>query len=278
VGNTSRPFPVEYLGATIHGAIAGTLANQPDLLFLERYRVTMAILGLLTFYALWRLWMPPWWSWIASLLTLSSERLAPKFLTYWPETFGLLLVVWSGWLLDEGLRRRSARWMALAGVVSGTSYISHAEIWLLTGPLWLGIVLSRILPRLRSLGADGGNSTRGRVVPALRDVRSSGIELFAACFLAWLLIVAGTAVGTGGGARMQQLVAVGGTESEAQVQETSNDPTWLLHSAMYNPRRESQGHPMFCERMLSLGVVRRPYDRLNLNNVSHIPQSQVVRL
>lgn len=265
-GSISRPFPVEYLGAALHGAISTAVSGQPDLLFLERYRVAMAILGLLAFYALWRVWMPPWWSWIASLLTLSSERLAPKFLTYWPETFGLLLVVWSGWLLEEAMRRRSARWMMLAGLVSGTSYISHAEIWLLTGPLWLGIVLSRVVHQLRPLKRGDFASVRGATGATLRSIRSPGVRLFAACFLAWLVTVAGTAVSTGGGARMQQLIAVGGTSEEAQVQETSDDPTWSLHSAMYDPRWESRGAPTFCNRMLSLGVVRRPYERLDLRS------------
>jgi hypothetical protein len=138
-----RPYPVEYLATTVHTAAAAMLAGGADLPFLEGYRLAVLLAGTAAAYALWRRWLPAWWAWVAALVTMSASRLSSRFIGYRPETFGLVLVLWSAWLLDEAIQRRSLRWGALAGVVSGVAFHAHAEVWLITGPLWGGIIAGR---------------------------------------------------------------------------------------------------------------------------------------
>ncbi|MBA2254933.1 MAG: glycosyltransferase family 39 protein, partial [Chloroflexi bacterium] len=140
---SARPYPVEYLATTVHTA-ATAIFGGLDLAFMEAYRLIVLVLVAVAAYALWRRWLPAWWAWVAAILTICATRLSSRLVGYRPETFGLALVFWSAWLLDEALARRSLRWGLLAGLVSGTAFHAHAEVWLLTGPLWMGIIASRL--------------------------------------------------------------------------------------------------------------------------------------
>ncbi len=110
-----RPFPVEYAVTTVHTAATTMLAGGPGVDILERYRLFEVGIAMIALYALWRRWAPAWWAWMASVLSMATIRLTIKFLAYVPEAFGLILVLWSGWLLDEAFERGSKRWAALAG-------------------------------------------------------------------------------------------------------------------------------------------------------------------
>jgi hypothetical protein len=140
-----RGYPIEYLGTTLHTAITGIIAGGADLPFIEGYRLALAITALVAGYALWRRWLPAWWAWIATILTFSLLRVSTRLVGYRPETFGLVLALWSAWLFDEALTRRSLRWGALAGIVSAVAFHAHAEVWLISLPLWGGIFLSRLI-------------------------------------------------------------------------------------------------------------------------------------
>lgn len=255
-----RPFPSEYLFHSIHLASTGLLAGGLDLFILEFYRIGLVLVGLIAAYALWRRFLPAWWAWTAALLTMSAERMAFKFLAQWPETLGIVLVLWSGWMLDEGFDRpRSFRWWALLGLVSASAFLSHAQIWLLTGPLWAGIILARLLP---SLYARRGDLVWRGQLKRLRSVlypASVGI----ACAAAFVLTVLGTGLLAGDLGRITQLASTEQASPETAAMAHTTDPTWLLQAAIYHPELLDRPPPNFC-RVLRNVYVLHPFERLDL--------------
>lgn len=230
-----RPFPHEYLVTTLHTATTAVLAGAPDLALMEGYRLTVVALALLAACALWRRWLPGWWAWLAAILTLSATRLSSRLVGYRPETFGLVLVLWSGWLLDEALERRSPRWGVLAGLVSASAFLAHAEVWLVTGPLWLGIVLSRVL-----------RARRGTAVVA---IATAG---------AFLLATLASQAATGGLARLGELV-------DAPATQRDGDPTWAFYAAIFG--LDTATHPPpddFWDPRLQSPSSRQPYPGVDL--------------
>jgi hypothetical protein len=170
-----RPYPIEYLATTAHTAATAVFGGGVDLPFIEGYRLVVMALVAVSAYALWRRWLPAWWAWVAAILTVAATRISSRLVGYRPETFGLVLVLWSGWLLDEALARRSLRWGLLAGLVSGTAFHAHAEVWLLTGPLWLGIVISRIVTAIWRTDEDGRRPTTARTAVMTTDATEAGV-------------------------------------------------------------------------------------------------------
>lgn len=143
-----REFPYEYAFSVIHGAGTAVLAGDSGFVLEERYRIAMVVMAFFAFLALWRRWLPPWWAFLASLLALNVSRVETRLLVYKPEAFAFVLVIWSAWLFDEALARRSRRWGALAGVVLATSFLAHPIGSLLVAPLWGGILIGRLAPVL----------------------------------------------------------------------------------------------------------------------------------
>lgn len=143
-----REFPYEYAFSVIHGAGTAALAGDAGFVLEERYRIAMVLMAFFAFFALWRRWLPPWWAFLASLLALNVSRVETRLLVYKPEAFAFVLVIWSAWLFDEALERRSRRWGALAGVVLATSFLAHPIGSLLVAPLWGGILIGRVAPAL----------------------------------------------------------------------------------------------------------------------------------
>ena len=143
-----REFPYEYAFSVIHGAGTAVLAGDSGFVLEERYRIAMVVMAFFAFLALWRRWLPPWWAFLASLLALNVSRVETRLLVYKPEAFAFVLVIWSAWLFDEALARRSRRWGALAGVVLATSFLAHPIGSLLVAPLWGGILIGRLAPIL----------------------------------------------------------------------------------------------------------------------------------
>lgn len=143
-----REFPYEYAFSVIHGAGTAALAGDSGFVLEERYRIAMVLMAFFAFLALWRRWLPPWWAFLATLLALNVSRVETRLLVYKPEAFAFVLVIWSAWLFDEALERRSRRWGGLAGVVLATSFLAHPIGSLLVAPLWGGILVGRIAPTL----------------------------------------------------------------------------------------------------------------------------------
>jgi hypothetical protein len=143
-----RPFPVEYLFSAIHGAATGALGGGAGLALLERYRIAIIGFALVGAFALARRWLPTWWAWLAATMTLSLTHLQERVLGYKPEMLAVSMVLWSGWLLDEALERRSLRWGALAGGLVACAYFAHPVGSIVAGPLWLGILVGRAVPHL----------------------------------------------------------------------------------------------------------------------------------
>jgi hypothetical protein len=143
-----REFPYEYAFSVMHGAGTATLAGDSGFVLEERYRIAMVLTAFFAFLALWRRWLPPWWAFLATLLALNVSRVETRLLVYKPEAFAFILVIWSAWLLDEALERRSRGWGALAGLVLATSFLAHPIGSLLVAPLWGGILIGRGAPVL----------------------------------------------------------------------------------------------------------------------------------
>lgn len=143
-----REFPYEYAFSVIHGAGTAVLGGDSGFVLEERYRIAMVVTAFFAFLALWGRWLPPWWAFLASLLALNVSRVETRLLVYKPEAFAFVLVIWSAWLFDEALERRSRRWGALAGVVLATSFLAHPIGSLLVAPLWGGILIGRLAPGL----------------------------------------------------------------------------------------------------------------------------------
>ncbi len=162
-----REFPYEYGFSVMHGAATAVLAGDSGFVLEERYRLAMVVCLLLALFALWRRWLPPWWAWLAAVLSLNVSRIETRMLVYKPEAFALVLVIWSAWMLDEALDRRSRLWGAMAGLVLASSFLAHPIGSLLVAPLWGGILAGRVLPELWR--RRGGRRSTGPVV-ALRAV------------------------------------------------------------------------------------------------------------
>jgi hypothetical protein len=143
-----REFPYEYAFSVIHGAGTAVLGGDSGFVLEERYRIALVVVAFFAFLALWSRWLPPWWAFLASLLALNVSRVETRLLVYKPEAFAFVLVIWSAWLFDEALERRSRRWGALAGVVLATSFLAHPIGSLLVAPLWGGILIGRLAPGL----------------------------------------------------------------------------------------------------------------------------------
>ncbi len=175
-----RPFPVEYLFSAVHGASAGALAGGAGFDLAERYRLAVIAFALLALLALARRWLPAWWAWLAAVLVLSLAHLQERLLNYKPEVLAVSLVLWSGWMVDEAIERRSLRWGGMAGALVACAYLAHPVGSILAGPLWLGILAGRALSHLlrRSGGARAGIAA---LAPAARVVVVAAV-LFAAVF------------------------------------------------------------------------------------------------
>jgi hypothetical protein len=173
-----REFPYEYAFSVMHAASTANLAGRSGFVLEERYRIAMAIGALLALFALWRCWLPSWWAWLAAVLTMNVSRVETRLLVYKPEAFAFILVIWSAWLFDRALERRSSRWGALAGLVLATSFLAHPVGSLLVGPLWGGIAFSRALPWLRRSLKTGWRGPERRSLVALL----AAIAVFAILF------------------------------------------------------------------------------------------------
>lgn len=270
---SAREFPHEYLTAILHAAATTLLSGGANLAVLELYRVALLLVAMAALYALWRRWLPAWWAWMAAVLAMATVRFGLKFSAYRPETFGLVLVLWSSWLLDEALERRSWRWGALAGLASAIAFLGHAEIWLLTGPLWSGIVVSRALPAL--LRGARGRRSRPRPAPARTPLaRSAAASLLPllACLAVFGLGVAGVGWSAGSESRLADLVLqrreqTPTVRTNVQASAGATDATWALYSYMANPELLAQEPRTRCGDFFEILPSKFPFTRFNITRV-----------
>lgn len=260
---TMRSFPVEYAASTIHAAITSVLGGGFDMTFAQRYRLVEVGLAIAAFYALWRRWLPAWWAWTGALLMLSTSYLSGKFLGSAPETFGFTLVAWSAWLFDQSLDRRSYRWGAITGFVSAIAFLAHAEVWLLTVPLWGGILLSRLLPHIvsrRSLAVKRWRlSTARRVALITRPLLLAVISV-----LVFATVWVGGGLVTGNLARVLDLTSR--IKSSSGTTHQGQDPTWQLVAAMTDPRLLNIPPPNVFSQIIDSVWSRTIFPGLNLGD------------
>jgi len=250
-----RPFPFEYLVTTVHGTVTALVADETGLALQERYRLAVLVLTLLASFALVRRWLPAWWAFMAATLGVSGVYLLPKLASYRPETFGLTLVLWSGWLLDEACERRSWRWAALAGIVAACAFLAHGSVWLICAPLWLAILAGRFTRRPARRRGSGGLAW---LTPAARSVP---VRLLAAGGVAFLVTIAAVSGGTGTASRLASVFTGHGGEAAPMARE---DPTWALYyAATYDAVGLPSGPPDMCGKALRLRTVRVPWERLD---------------
>lgn len=252
-----RPFPTEYAVMSIHTAITARLSGTVNSVFVGEYAFVVACLILLAFFALWSRWLPRWWAFVAAALTLSLRFILGRVDSYAPEVFGLMLVLWSCWLFDVALERRSPRWGALAGLLSATAFLAHAEVWLLTAPLWIATVLGRLIPHLLA------RYRRHNLCQAPMLMPRSLMTLMVCGLLFMLLAVGGRAV-FGGANRMVSLVTLGERGADTTVPSIGQDPTWALQAAMYNPSAVTSEPGNIRRRVFGRVFIRSPYKGLDL--------------
>ena len=252
-----RPFPFEYLVTTVHGAATAIVAGNAELALQERYRVAVLVLTLLASFALLRRWLPAWWAFIAATLGVSGVYLLTKLSSYRPETFGLTLVLWSGWFLDEGCERRSWGWAAMAGVLAASAFLAHGSVWLMCAPLWLAILTGRFARRPTRPTAPV------RIASVLAaTARSQPLRLLAAGGVAFLLAIAVVSGGTGTASRLAGVFTGQGGEKAATA---GADPTWALYyAATYDAAGLPANPPDTCGKALRLRTVRLPWERLDM--------------
>jgi len=159
-----RPFQLDYLPVTAHAAAALELLPGDLLLQLEAYRLGVLVAGLATAWLLLRRWVSSWVALLGACLLLATVRLEFRFLSYKPETFGLVLVLLAIWAADRAIVERSRRLAGLALLTATLAFLSHAEAFLLLGPALLGLAAARLLvsPGRRRIGL--GVPARGRAV------------------------------------------------------------------------------------------------------------------
>ena len=249
---SDRPFQRAYVATTLHTAATMQIGGGADFALQERYGITLIVLALIAFLALWNRWLPAWWAVTASLLSLTTAKGFYKFLAYRPEIFGLVLVLWSAWLLDEALERRSRAWGLLAGLVASVGYLAHAEIWILTGPLWAAIALARLLvPSWRNRPASQPGAKRslrrrfvGPLVPLLLALP--------VCFTTIFAVQAATAP-------RDEILTLPGVASDWDPRGPGGvDLTWQLYASVWTARSIDDPPRLPCHNALFGG----PADRL----------------
>lgn len=232
----THTFPTEYWVFLVHTAVVAKLAGQIDIVFVERYRFVELCLIVIALYALWSRWMPKWWAFMASILSLAVGFWADRFGSFVPESFGFLLVIWSSWLFDEALERNSYRWGICAGLVSASALLAHAEVWLLTVPVCAGIVAGRLLTHGGSAWVENIRSGF-RGIPIDKVVRWDSIRVTLVTGFVLVLLWLGGGVSQGGADRILHLVSMHNNNQQANVRQIGKDPTWALESAMYIPAK-----------------------------------------
>jgi hypothetical protein len=253
-----RAFQADYLPVTAHTAAALQLLPGDLLVQMEVYRLALLAVTIIVAATLLRRWFSSWLAVLGAVLLVSTVRLDFKLLAYKPETFGLVLVLFTLWLADRAIVERSGRLTAVAALAAGVAFLSHAEVFLLLGPGIAGIVAARLIV------AQAG----GRVGLALPRPRKAA----AAAILGVAIIVGGLGVGALGNLAATGQLRVFGYVKGAGAAEVpaasradevppdwtfTNDPTWNFYVAAVAPGQLGREPPksFFDRRLLPRAIL-----------------------
>ena len=233
-----RPFPTDYLPATVHAAAAIELLPGGLLEAAAWYRLGVLLAAVILAALLFRRWFSAWTAVLAACLLLATVRLEAKFLDLRPETFGLLLAIFTIWAADRAMADRSIRSTGMATIAATATFLSHAEVYLLLGPAMVGLAAARTvagpsrfglrLSRPMSLRASGVAA----VVLVVSFVVGSGVNAFFAGKFRLVGYVA---------ARQEALPIP--AESLPVGWVLSGDPTWDFYVASVAPALDGQPPP-----------------------------------
>ncbi len=252
---TERPFQADYLPVTAHTAAALQLLPGDLLVEMEVYRLALLAVAVVVAAALLRRWVSSWLAVLGAVLLVSTVRLDFKLLAYKPETFGLVLVLFTLWLADRAIVERSGRLAALAALAAGVAFLSHAEVFLLLGPGIAGLIAGRLF-----VAPAGGRL--GLALPHLR-AGAAGVLLGAAILLGGLAVGALGNLAATGQLRVLGYVT-GAAPAEAPAPPLpprpdeippgwtfTDDPTWDFYVAAVAPGQLGREAPAsFLDRRL----------------------------
>jgi len=240
-----RPFQEDYLPVTAHTAAAFALLPDLDMrVILEGYRLVVLGAALAVAALLLRRFVSTWPAVLGACLLLATVRLEGKFLAYRPETWALVLVLFTLWLADRAMVERSRRLAVVALAAAAVTWLAHAEVFLLLGPAIAGLAAGRLLV------TSGRTSLRVPSRAAL--VRVGAIAAFV--FVGGLLVGAVATFGLTGDLRVLGYVARARVEAPAPAPPPADevppgwtftaDPTWDFYVAAVAPGQQGRQPPV----------------------------------
>jgi hypothetical protein len=158
----ARPFPTDYLPATVHAAAALELMPGDLLVSFTWYRLAILVAMAILVALLLRRWFSPWIAILGACLLLATVRLAAKFVDVRPETFALVVAVFAVWSVDRSMTDRSRRSFGIALAAAVATFLSHAEVFLLLGPAIGGLAVAHAI---------SGPGRAGIRIPGLTQLR-----------------------------------------------------------------------------------------------------------
>jgi hypothetical protein len=238
----SRPFPTDYLPATTHAAAALELLPGDLLVAFAWYRLAILVAAALMAALLLRRWFSSWVALLGACLLLSTVRLNAKFLDYRPETFGLVLALFCAWAADRAMADRSRRSLAVALAAAVATFLSHAEVFLLLGPMLAGLAVAR------AVVGEGRTGRVGLRVPEVAQLRPLAVA--AAILVGAVILGAGLNAVFAGQFRLLGYVTATRTERPAVPADRipvgwtfSGEPTWDFYVASVAPALDGQPPP-----------------------------------
>lgn len=134
-----RPFQTDYLPVTAHTAAALLLLPGDGLARLELYRLVVLGLGVLFAALLFRRHVSSWVAVLGAILLVGTVRLEGKFDGYRPETVGLVLALFTLWVVDRALVEPSRRSLVVAVALAALVFLAHAEVFLILAAAVVGM-------------------------------------------------------------------------------------------------------------------------------------------
>lgn len=233
---SSRPFQTDYAPFTAHSAAVFDLLPADLVAALESYRLAVLAAGFCLGVLLLRRWFSTWLAVLGTVLLLGTVRLDQRLLTYRPETFAFVLVLFALWLVDRAAVERTPRLIAAAAVALGVVFAAHAEVFLVALPAVAGIAAARgpLRPSNGRAGfrlVGGRRSLRGPVTVAVVAVLAAILGALGNAAVAGEFRLAGYAAPS----VTRGDVAVPPPERIPPGWELSGDPSWDFFVAATGP-------------------------------------------
>ena len=235
----ARPFPTDYLPATTHAAAALELIPGGLLVAVAWYRIAVLAAATVLAALLLRRWFSAWLAVLGACLLLATVRLEAKFLDLRPETFGLVLALFTTWLADRAMTDRSRRSLAVAVTAAALTFLAHAEVYLLLGPALVGLAAAR------TFVGDGRIGVRLPRLAELRPVGVAAVVLVTSFILGSALnaLFAGEFRLVGYVASARNVATPVPAERIPPGWTFSGDPTWDFYVASVAPALDGQPPP-----------------------------------